>query len=386
MVDEARLRWALVVSLLLHALVVLSASTLRNVRLTMPALPPSIDVDLAQLPPPAPKPRPAPRQPQPQAEPKPPAPQIPIMKDQIVTPPDAGEEKPPENTNLLSDRDNVVEKESVKRSDSTLPKAEAPAPKEEEPEEIVEEKPAQPPKKAAPVQKAAPAQKAAPVAKAPAAKPSKDTQVASLPGLNKLFPHPGEFAGGGGAPAAAPAAPKPQEVARRNLLPGQRQAFAVRPGVSDFLPTIHEGDITLLNTKAEKFAPFVRRVAARVFQHMEINLKRTARSMANPGGGHESAVVEAVMNKRGEFLDARLIERETNTQMAVYKLLLTAARPDVFFDANPPSGAEAADGNIHFILVIDLMIQVGPDPRTGGGSVGYYGMASVGLDVKPGEE
>ena len=91
------------------------------------------------------------------------------------------------------------------------------------------------------------------------------------------------------------------------------------------------------------------------------------------------------MNRRGEFLSARLIERETNTQLGVYKLLLTAARPDVFFDANPPSGAEAADGNIHFVLLVDLMIQVGPDPRTGGGSVGYYGMASVGLDVKPEE-
>jgi hypothetical protein len=201
--------------------------------------------------------------------------------------------------------------------------------------------------------------------------------------LSKLFPHPGEFAGS--APTPAEAESKPREVAPRNLLPGHRQAFSVSPGVSDFLPTIREGDITLLNTKAEKFAPFVRRVAARVFQHLEINLKRAARGVGNTGGGREFAVVEAVMNRRGEFLNARLLERETHTQLAVYKLLQTAARPDVVFDANPPSGAEAADGNIHFVLLVDLMIQVGPDPRGGGGNVGYYGMASVGLDVKPEE-
>jgi hypothetical protein len=113
-----------------------------------------------------------------------------------------------------------------------------------------------------------------------------------------------------------------------------------------------------------------------------MQLKRTARALGSGGGGREYAVVEAVMNKRGELVNARLVERETNTQMTVYKQLLTAARPDVFFDANPPPGAEAADGNIHFVLLVDLMVQVGPDPR-GGVSTGYYGMAGVGLDTMP---
>ena len=39
--------------------------------------------------------------------------------------------------------------------------------------------------------------------------------------------------------------------------------------------------------------------------------------------------------------------------------------------------------DIHFILLVDLMVQVGADPRTGGVSTGYYGMAGVGLDTMP---
>jgi hypothetical protein len=379
MVDEARLRWALLVSVLLHALVLMSASALRNVQLTMPR-PPSIDVDLAQLPPPAPKPPPQAR-PKPEAAPQPQPPPMLMPKQQIVTPPDAGEEKPPPDTSFLSDRDNVVEQQTVRRGEGPVPKAEAPEAEAKADEPKAEEPKAEEPKAEAPKAKQEarelPKEKPA-AAPRPAAKPREQTKVAALPKLDKLFPLPGEFAGSAPTPAAV--VPAPREAARRNLLPGSRQGFAVSPGVSDFLPTIREGDITLLNTKAEKFAPFVRRVAARVFQHLEINLKRLARSIGNGGSGREYAAVEAIMSKKGELISAKLVERETNTQIAVYKQLLGAARPDVFFDANPPAGAEAADGNIHFLLLVDLMIQVGPDPR-GGASTGYYGMASVGLDA-----
>lgn len=373
--DDTRLRWAILLSILLHALVLMSTTVLRNVRLSLPERPPTIDVDLASLPPPAPKAPPQPQAkapPQAKAEPQPQAPPpVLIPKQQIVTPPDAGEEKPPPDTSFLSDRDNVVEQQSVRRGDGPAPKPDAVKP--EEPLRPLEEAP---PPEAKPVKPVPPPRPVAPRA----AKPREQTEVASLPRLDQLFPHPGEFS----ASRAEPAPPAPREPATsRNLLRGQRQGFAVSPGVSDYLPTIREGDITLLNTKAERFAPFVRRVAARVFQHLEMQLKRAARSLGNGGAGREFAVVEAVMNKRGELVDARLVERETNTQMTVYKQLLTAARPDVFFDANPPPGAEAADGNIHFVLLVDLMVQVGADPRTGGTSTGYYGMAGVGLDAAP---
>jgi hypothetical protein len=370
-VDDARLRWAILASILLHALVLMSMSALRNLRLPLPVSPPTIDVDLASLPPPPP--RVAPRA-QPKAEPQPQAPPPVLMpKQQIVTPPDAGVEKPPPDTAFLSDRDNTVEQQSVRRGEGAPKEPEAAKAEEEA---IPDEPVKPPPAEAKPAKPAPPAPR--PVQRA---QPRERTEVASLPKLDKLFPLPGEFAAKRPTEGVEPESDR--SVTHRNLLPGRRQAFAVSPGVSDFLPTIREGDITLLNTKAERFAPFVRRVAARVFQHLEIQLEHAARSAGNGSAGREYAVVEAVMNKRGELINARLVERETNTQMTVYKQLLTAARPEVFFDANPPPGAEAADGNIHFILLVDLMVQVGADPRTGRASTGYYGMAGVGLDTMP---
>jgi hypothetical protein len=377
MTDQARLSWAILVSILLHALVLMSVAILRNVRLTLPATPPPIEVDLTQLPPLQARP-PAPAQ----SEPAPPAPPPVLMPErQIVSPPDAGKEEPPAETRFLSDRDNVVEQESVRRGNGAAAPAEVAAP-EDEPPQVAEpeEKPAQaavepkPPKVEAPASRRAPPPIAAP-------RQQRQTEIASLPKLDQLLPQPGEFARARPTPPSA----RSQAAANRNLLPGRRQVFAVSPGVSDFLPTIREGDITLLNTKAERFAPFVRRVAARVFQHLEIQLKRAARRGGNSSAGREYATVEAIMSKQGELVRARLVERETNTQLAVYKELLTAARPEVFFDANPPSGAEAADGNIHFILLVDLQVQVGSDPQTGRASTGYYGMAGVGLDVEPKE-
>lgn len=371
--DEARLRWAILMSILLHALVLMSMNALRNLRLPLPAAPPTIDVDLTSLPPIAPAAPPPPEAvAKPAVAPEAQPPPLLMPKQQVVTPPDAGVEKPPPETAFMSDRDNTVEQQTVRRGKGAV--AEPEPPKAEE-ETITEEKPKPPPKEKARAER--PAARPAPAARA--ARPP--DQVAALPKLDKLFPLPGEFASRAPTPAAAPE--ERHSSVHRNLLPGGRRGFAVSPGVSDYLPTIREGDITLLNTKAERFAPFVRRVAARVFQHLEIQLKRAARGVGNSSAGREFAVVEAVMSKRGELINARLVERETNTQMTVYKQLLTAARPDVFFDANPPPGAEAADGNIHFFLLVDLMVQVAADPRTGRASTGYYGIAGVGLDTEP---
>lgn len=364
MTDQARLTGALLVSILLHGLVLLSAGALQRVRL--PDLPPVIDVDLAALP--AVDARAAVAQPEekPQAE-VPPAPVL-LPERQIVTPPDAGLEKDPGQTRLLSDRDNAVEQEMIRRGAGPAgrpdaEKDERAAPPASEPA-AQDNQARREPRKGQPVAEPAAQERA---------------EIAALPGLDRLLPLPGELSRSVPTPHAARAA-VPES---RNLLPGRRHVFSVSPGVSDFLPTIREGDITLLNTKAERFAPFVRRVAARVFQHLEINLKRAARQLRGGGAGREFATVEAVMNRRGELVRARLVERETNTQLAVYRELLAAARPDVFFDANPPPGAEAADGNIHFILLVDLMVHVGADPRTGAPSTGYYGMAGVGLDTAP---
>lgn len=360
-----RLTTALLASTLLHLFLaamaavwfLLTAATIKPPRL--------VEVDLAQIPP-APKlaavqPKAPLAQPAPEA-----APPIPLPRS-IVSPPDQGEEKAPENTRLLSDRDNTVNEQKVRvgkagRSDvekrervtDNLPEADAGA-------------------------KARGADKAAPVA--PAEPHESKQQVAALPRLDQLLVGPGDLAREGIAPKAEPR-PTPNTQARlsRDLLGGSGATFSNRPGISDYLPDIREGSVTMLNTKAERFAPFVRRVATRIFQHVSIRLSQNARG-ALAGSGHDTAVVEAIMNRQGRMVSARLVEQQIQTSLGVDRELLGATRPETFFDSNPPDGAEGNDGNIHFILVIDLTVQSGIDPRTNRPASGYYGVIGVGLDA-----
>jgi len=374
-VDESRFMWALAVSILLHALLLTLLPILRRAQLAVPPPQTLLDVDVLSLPQLKPAPPPA-VAPPPQAQPAPapvqqPPPQVPVPKNQIVSPPDAGEEKPPENTRLLSDRDNTVKQESVHRSDEihepTGPKQQADAA-----EEAKAEAPAEPKPQRKPVERPAPARVAAEARPRPAA----------LPKLDQLLPGPGDLALASRDIAQEPTpAPARGAPVTRDLLASRGRNFSSFSGTSDYLPSVREGDITLLNTKAEMFAPFVRRVAMRVFQHLEIRLKQAIRG--GSGGGREFAVVEAIMSKKGRLVNARVIQRESNSTLAADRQLLAVATPDVFFDENPPPGAEASDGNIHFFLLVDLMVQTYQNPRTGAPSAGYNGIAGVGLDSEP---
>jgi hypothetical protein len=350
MTDQSRLSWALALSLLVHLTVLALMPSLR--RLDIGVSPSDlVEVDLLRLPPRAPA---APMQPAQAPAPAEAAPPLPALlpERQIVSPSDAGEERPPADTRLLSDLDNTVPRESMRRGDAA-----AGEPAREQ---------ASLPKPVAP--------------SAPQAATKADERLAALPKLDRLLPRAGDLVRQGALPT--PAAPT-EESRHRNLLRGGGgYALLARPGVRDALPNVREGDITLLNTKAELFAPFVRRVAGRVFQHLQINLEE-ARRRATLGSGREYAMVEAVMNQKGELLHAHLIERQSDSGLAAHRALLAVTRPDTFFDANPPAGAEGNDGNIHFILVVDLMVHSTADPRTGAPTTGYYGIAGVGLDAPP---
>jgi len=376
MSDTLRLSTALVASALLHALMAMLAAFWFLFAATSITPPKLVEVDLAQLPPPAkpaaaPPPRvaPVPAAPAPAA---PPPPAVPLPRSQIVSPPDAGEEKPPPDTRLFSDRDNRVAEEKVQRGER---QGRPDASKRDRVTDNVPERPG--------------AAKVGQGTKPAAAEREPDRakqQVASLPRLDQLLVSPGDLVREGilAAPPAPAARPTPAGQSRvdRDLLGGSGVAFSHRPGISDYLPQIREGDITLLNTKAERFAPFVRRVAARVFQHLSIRLRQAAtRGVA--GSGRDFAIVEAVMSKQGRLVSARLVERQVQSGLGADRELLNVTRPETFFDSNPPDGAEAADGNIHFVLLIDLQVQGSVDPRSGRPFTGYYGMAGVGLDVVP---
>lgn len=370
MVEESRLARWMAASLGLHLLLLALLPGLRQLPATPPAL---LEVDLASLPPPAPRLRPAPAPPA-----VVPVPAVPLPSQQIVSPSDAGEERAPVETRLLSDRDNAVQEMQVKRGDGG-PVANEDRSAETERDPPAREKPAEakPPARPVVARRPEPAQPAQ-------VRPPADAKP--LPRLSDLLPGEGDLAA---LARSEPSIPPPDSEVRRPESPrrlqldgGGRVAFSSRPGINDFLPAIREGDITLLNTKAERFAPFVRRVAARVFQHLDMRLRQTARSGAM-SAGREFAVVEAIMSRDGQLVHARVRQRESTTSIGADRLLLSVTEPDTFFDSNPPPGAEAEDGQIHFLLLIDLQVQAANDPRSGRTVFGYHGIAGVGLDVAP---
>ncbi|MBP1687576.1 MAG: hypothetical protein H6Q33_3719 [Deltaproteobacteria bacterium] len=347
--DDSRLTWALILSVLLHGLILTLLPLARQARLALPQPPRMIDVDLAAIPkvvvPKAAPPRPAPQAAPMPGQPVPPPPAIPVPKQQIVSPPDRGEEKEPANARFLSDRNNVVKEEMVRRGDPAAgdPEGKGMATKKEQADAA---------KPNAPAANAEDKKTRENSGRKPAELARSETQVAALPKLDQLLPPTGEMLRDGGLPQEAePAAPAPQQhakVERNDLLrhgdPWRTNGLG---GTRDFLPAVRDGDVTMLNTKADQFAPFVRRVAVRVFQNF-VMLVRRSRDTGREST-EEFATVEAVMDKTGRVISIETKRRSGSVALATDRNLHAACR-EGFFDRNPPSGAEASDGNIHFVF------------------------------------
>lgn len=301
-----------------------------------------------------------------QAEP-PPELEIPLPEQQIVSMPDAGEEKPPDDTRFLSDRDNTVEQQTVKRGE--------PAPsRDEDGDDTVAAEPE--------------ADDAAPDTEMAAAeRPDDPAQAANRPAENV-----GSLSAGDGAAdrpldlasllpdALKLAAQQAQSSAAAEQQAGgapekrsrPRRAAAWQPtttlrGTLDHLPDVRAGHVTLLNTKAEVFAPFVRRVMLRVFQNMMIFLRRAGPSLRP--GVREQIEAEAIMSPEGRMIGLRITQQSASRSIGLDRMLTDACN-EAFFDRNPPPGAAGSDGNIHFVL--QTMVQTYP-------SVGRRGVALSGI-------
>jgi hypothetical protein len=283
-------------------------------------------------------------------EPPPPAPEppqrkLPVPEQQIVSPSEEGKNEAPPNTRLLSDRDNRVDQQMVKKG-NPAPGEEAPGPKNP--------KPAPAPKQDKPADRRG------------GGKPQRQPppQVAALPSLDRLMPNALRLAEENYAtqPAAQPGEQIAQADQPRRLRQAGSDGLWIPSsgpiGTLDFLPDVKEGDITLLNTKAEVFAPFVRRVAIRVFQNFLISLKRDLASSAL--ATTETVEAEAIMDVQGEMVDFNVNQRSARISLASDRRLQQACN-DGFFDRNPPPGARAKDGRIHFIL--RTAVQSAPTPR-----------------------
>jgi outer membrane biosynthesis protein TonB len=348
---------AFLLSLCLHAL---ALALLYSVQALVPqiASPPVVPVTIREPPPPpalpqaarppAPPPPAAVREPEPPPPPAPPEREIPIPEQQVVSPPEGGVEREPEKTRFLSDTSVAVEQEQVRRG---VP---APGPEAKRPS-------TEPPKKSS---------------AASAKRPSGDSLAGPrpLPDLKRLLPDAVQLAREGyGQPVESAAGEEPRKERLDRARSGAGWATAADTiGTLDFLPDVREGDITLLNTKADLFAPFVRRVAVRVFQNLLISLRRDL-SQTGPST-REDVAAEAVMDDRGNMVAVNITERSPGVSLGIDRKLRQACT-DGFFDRNPPPGAEASDGNIHFVL----RAQVASISDQRGYRVGYRVIFQAGL-------
>ncbi len=156
---------------------------------------------------------------------------------------------------------------------------------------------------------------------------------------------------------------------------GSGAAFLGVPGSNDFLPQLPDGDLTLLNTKANLFAVFVRRVATQVFAQLRtvgweelqaLDIRRIS----------DHSTVRAILSPQGEVLKVELLTRSGSDHFD--QVLMQAARRGSV-DFNPPKGAVASDGNIHFIFQSRSWVQLHTDPR-GGAREQRWIMLGTGLE------
>jgi TonB family protein len=143
--------------------------------------------------------------------------------------------------------------------------------------------------------------------------------------------------------------------------PGSGAAFFGSAGINDHLPNLPDGDITLLNAKANVYASFVRRVAIQVFTQLRSQgwERLSAQEIRQLSG---FATVEAVLKLDGSFVRAQIVESSGSS--AFDTVLYTSASKGTA-DPNPPPGAVARDGNIHFIFKARSWTQIGVNRRSG---------------------
>ena len=117
-------------------------------------------------------------------------------------------------------------------------------------------------------------------------------------------------------------------------------------GDPDYLSRIPDGDITLLNTKAERFAVFVRRVAWQVFgalrKHNWADVPRSEVRRVR-----DFVTIQAILSKNGELRMVKLLD---SSGSFVFDKAVLAAVKEGAWDQNPPAGAEATDGTFQFVF------------------------------------
>ena len=293
------------------------------------------------------------------AEP-PPAP----LPEQIVNPPDVVNEQIPDQTRFLSDRNTTAEEETVAVG-TPLPSTN---PEQQEQPNSEAQKPAEPAKE--PTQLAAltpPFER--PLDSEPENARQKQSPEALQPGAPdapkptpRLFASPADLLAQGFIKDRG----REQEQQDEQRAPTGNELLSMAPparnsmlslpgptGTPDHLPDVRRGNMTFLNTKASRFAPFVRRVAERVFQHLVIDQRRNLK-LDDVIAARDWVTIEAKLSLDGDLVG--LVLRGRSGSYSIDESLLNACEQGAW-DQNPPPEAQAEDGLIHFIFRSDIDAQ-----------------------------
>lgn len=297
-------------------------------------------------------------------------------KKEIVSPSNQPSKTPPLETNRLSDEDSIAVKEQVRRGDnggipgqasqgSPSQPAQQPQPPPPHPKEPLNEQRTQKPNQTKQhekiVEKSQDSQE-------PHVAPSRSPVKKEL-ALKDLKLDDDTLSQRFGASLPKPQTQRPPTSKQADLSnyaafsrpPGSGAAFLGAGGVNDHLPSLPDGDITLLNAKANTYAGFVRRVAIQVFtqlrtQGWEQLSRREIQQL------QDFTTVEAVLSPTGKFIRLQLIGGSGSVSFdSVVKLSVESGAQD----PNPPEGARAADGNIHFIFKARSWAAAAFNPRSG---------------------
>ena len=289
------------------------------------------------------------------------------LPEQMVSPPEqTNDEVPEKSTRFLSDRNSSTKQETVAagtprpappQKDKSPVKEKSDAQKP--PERLALKTPtAPPPPKPAVEKEREKALSEATIPRSPA--PGKPDAPARAP---QLFARPDDLlaqgwlsdAGSDREKKAERQPPKGRDIIALAPPPARESLFSLPgpPGTPDFLPDIQQGNLTFLNTKAHRFAPFVRRVALRVFQHLIIHQRKNLH-LDDVVAAREMATIEAKLDTKGNLKGLTIQTRSGS--YSVDEALLKACEQGAW-DENPPPEAKAEDGYIHFIFRSDINAQ-----------------------------
>lgn len=303
-------------------------------------------------------------------------------KKQIVSPSSQPSTTPPLDTSRLSEHDSKTETEQIRRGETggapgqpvqSQPAPQKPQEKSPQSQQVPETK-----KSAPQTQK-----NEAKSVKHPAEPPAPTNSRREL-NLRDLKLDDATLALKFGSTGRNPAEQKPTNSQQQNLSeyqafsrpPGSGAAFLGNGGISDHLPNLPDGDITLLNAKANTYAGFVRRVAVQVFTQLRSQgWEKLSQQQINRMT--DFTTIEAILSPQGKFIKAQLVESSGSEPFdAVVNLSVTNGSSD----PNPPEGARAKDGNIHFIFRARSWSQIGVNRRSGAPTEQRWLLLATGLE------